>query len=246
MSNTRVKKRRRVKRTSPVLAMALTGNSKTGPCAITYAAQGSCPVTCVLQGHGCYAETGPMGIITAGLNSAAVGMTPDTIAVYEAEAIDRLPGNTDLRLHGVGDCRTNWAANWVAEACERYMRRSGVGVDAWTYTHAYHMVNRENWGKVSVLASCHSFDECEVAMARGYAACVIVEKFASGDKAWTEDTLAGAIAVVPCPFQTRGVQCVKCRLCMDDARLYDSRTVIAFEAHGRGRASVIKSLPVVM
>lgn len=241
------KKRRRAYRKpvyGAVIATPFSANRKTGPVAATYAAQGSCPVTCPLRGAGCYAEDGNAAIITRGINTASVGMTPDEIATAEADAIDGLTSRGDLRLHVVGDCRTNHGAATVATAVGRYLDRARCDAEAWTYTHAFLTVERANWGPVSVLASCHSFHEAEIAMAHGYAACVIVDRFTT-ESWWTEDTPAGRIKVVACPYQTKGVQCIKCRLCMDADRLLESRNVIAFEAHGNRRASVIRSLPVI-
>lgn len=244
MSQTQRRKVRKKPVPRPVVVTGVTDNRKTGPVAITYAAQGSCPVTCPLKGAGCYAESGPCGIITKQLNEAGTGLTPDEINEAEAAGIDTLTTRGDIRLHGVGDCRTNHGAATVATAVGRYLDRAHVDARAWTYTHAWWAVDKRSWGPISVLASCHSFDDAEIAMAKGYAASVIVERFLT-QSWWTVDTPAGRIKVIACPYQTKGVQCIKCRLCMDDEKLRKSRTVIAFEAHGSQRASVVRSLPVL-
>lgn len=232
------------------IAVALSDNNKTGPVACTYAAQGSCPVTCPLIGAGCYAEEGPVGIITRRLNAAGVGMTPDEIAEVEAAAIDRLPSLTDMRLHVVGDCRTNTAAATVAAAATRYADRfvhkaHGAPQGVWTYTHAWRTVDRASWGAVSVLASCETPFDVDQALARGYAAALVVPEFPNGDRAWRVDTLGGSFAVVPCPYQTKGVQCVKCRLCMADDRLRSGRVAVGFAAHGARANTVKRALEVL-
>ena len=68
-------------------AIETTENSKTGPVSVTYAAQGSCPDDCVFKGSGCYAETGPTGIITNRLNKQSGDADPVAIATEEAEKL---------------------------------------------------------------------------------------------------------------------------------------------------------------
>jgi hypothetical protein len=80
-----------------------------------------------------------------------------------------------MRLHTVGDCRTDEAAKIVAAAAERYMDAGGGPV--WTYTHAWRLVDRASWGRVSVLASCETPEQVELARARGYATAIVVDEF---------------------------------------------------------------------
>lgn len=167
------------------IAVARSGNEKIGDCATTYAAQASCPSSCVFfNGGGCYAENGRIYTSsTEPLNRAAasVSATALDVAKEEAAAISHLPVVTcdarPLRLHTVGDCRTDEAARIVAAAAAEYMRRGGGPV--WTYTHGWRTVDRASWGPVSVLASCETPEQVELARARGYATAVVVEEFES-------------------------------------------------------------------
>lgn len=235
--------RRRPKRAA--ICTPYSENAKTGRVAVTYAAQASCPTSCPLLGAGCYAEAGPMASITKRLKDAASGMTPLEVAKAEAAAIDAVPATTDLRLHGVGDCPDDECAATVASAATRFVTRgAGFGVKAWTYTHAWRTVGRESWGGVSVLASCHSVAEAEWAMRDGYAAAVIVESF--DGKAWEEyGNGSEPVRLIACRFQVDKTQCVDCRLCMDDSKLLESNSVIAFRAHGAKRKSVVATLNVL-
>ena len=245
------KRARASRKKPPKPAACVTGsdNRKTGPVAVTYAAQQSCPQTCPFLGSGCYAETGPMGSVTSRLNGAATGMSPYEIACAEAAAIRAAPANTDLRIHGVGDCRTELAAFTVAAAATEYVRRgSAFKVRAWTYTHAWRLVPRAAWLGVSALASVESYGDAAKAMSHGYAAAVVVPEFPDGATAYTIGWEKGGpedITVVPCPYQTKGVQCVKCRLCLDDRKLLEERRVIAFAAHGSKASSVKRTLKVI-
>lgn len=213
------------------LAVAASNNSKIGAAATTYAAQTSCPSSCVFfDGGGCYAESGATGVfVTTPLNKAARARphTPLDVAQAEADAIDGLcvrPG-TPLRLHTVGDCASDAAAALVAAAAARYEARGGGPV--WTYTHAWRTVRRSSWGAVNVFASCETPLDVAEARARGYATALVVEEFPT-DRRYDEDT----VQVVPCPSQTRGRTCTSCRLCFNDTARRDAGVTIGFAVHG--------------
>lgn len=216
------------------IAVPRSSNEKIGDCATTYAAQASCPRSCVFfNGGGCYAENGRIFTSTTGpLNETAERLkaTPVDVARTEATAIGLLPVfacmDRPLRLHTVGDCRTDEAARIVADAAAEYRRRGGGPV--WTYTHAWRIVDRESWGDVSVLASCETPEQIELARGRGYATAIVVEEFASRRRHF-----AGGAAILPCPAQTTDrVTCSSCRLCMDDAGLRERGYSIGFAVHG--------------
>jgi hypothetical protein len=232
--------------TGPALAKETTDNLKLGPVSATYASQTSCPRSCPWLGAGCYAESGNVAWTTRRLNGSRQ-RGPLAVARAEAKAIDRLTGDRLLRLHVVGDCRTNAAARVVGEACKRYGRRGMLprgGRKCWTYTHAWRTVARESWGTaVSVLASVETARDARAAMAAGYAAALVVIEH-ERESAYQID----GVTVVPCPEQTRGVQCRDCGLCRDDERLRAAGLVIGFAAHGSRAAAVrgrLIGLPMV-
>jgi hypothetical protein len=103
-------------------AVAESGNKKTGLCSATYASQNSCPDDCALLNAGCYAQKGNTNIYTLQVNRFRD--TALQVAKREAQAIDGLPANLDLRLHVVGDCKTIAAAKLVATAVRRYLKRA--------------------------------------------------------------------------------------------------------------------------
>lgn len=208
------------------IAKETSGNAKIGDCATTYAAQESCPPSCVFfNGGGCYAETGRIGkFVTSALNEATrdSGASALDVAEAEAAAIDGLTGTKPLRLHTVGDCATDEAARIIAAAAERYTARGGGPV--WTYTHAWRTVSRASWGSVSVLASCETPLDVVLAQARGYATAIVVEEFEAGRRLHD--------GVLPCPAQTSDRACDNCRLCFNDKRLRDIGYSVGFEIHG--------------
>src|SRR5262249_30218679 len=140
------------------------------------------------------------------------------IAQAEAKAIDALTGDRLLRLHVVGDARTAAAARTLGAAARCYAARGNAprhGRKVWTYTHAWRAVPPASWGAaVSVLASVEPVHDARDAMARGYAAAVVVAAF-ERPSAYPID----GVTVIPCPNQTRGVSCRDCGLCRDDERL---------------------------
>lgn len=219
-------------------AVELSRNAKLGLVHATYASQESCPSSCPLRDNGCYAESGHTAFQTRRLNQASVGASPLDVARAEAEAIrGTLSGRLDLRLHVVGDCATSEAAATVAEAALSTLK---PGRRAWSYTHAAADVERAAWGKVSVLASCETPTQVKAAQDAGWATAIILPQFA-------QDGLheVAGLKVLPCVNQTRGVQCVDCRLCFNDARLRDKGITIAFTPHGSGAKRVAKALPVL-
>lgn len=217
-----------------VFAVEEARSGKVGPVSATYAAQQSCPRDCAFLGNGCYAENGHTALyVTRRLNRADPSASPLDVALREAELIDGLSGERDLRLHIVGDCATVEATLIVSAAAERYMDRGGRR--AWTYTHAWRDVPRWAWGRVSVLASCETPADVVEANRRGCATALTVLGH-PGERRYD----AGPLRILPCPEQTRGVTCAECRLCTDDAGLRARGLTIAFALHG-GRSSIGKA-----
>lgn len=222
---------------SVAIFVRLSSNSKIGVAAATYVStKASCP-KCPLQGRGCYAESGRMGIHVARLNAAAEGVSRLQAAQAEAQAIDQgaVLGALPLRLHVAGDAATSQAAKIVAAAAARYQARGGG--QPWTYTHAWRKVPRKAWGRVSVLASIERIEDGAKALTHGYAPALVVAAHASA-KAYE----AGGVHWVPCPEQTRGITCSECRLCFNADALAERHTGIAFAAHGVSRKRVLTVL----
>ena len=205
---------------------------------VTMAAQASCPPDCPFFKKGCYAERGPQGMITSKLNKSPI-TDPVGIAEHEAKQIGRLSGVFDLRLHVVGDARTDQAAMILAHASAEYRTKHNRPV--WTYTHA-HDVDRNSWGPVSVLRSCESMEQVKKAHQDNYAAALVVAEFESEKAYPLEDGYVG----IPCPQMTgKAASCAECGLCKKDRLLHSSKRVILFAAHGSGKKRVIEMLKLV-
>ena len=217
---------------NPVTLVARSKNRKLGAVAATYVSQQSCPRDCPFLRSGCYAESGPIGVITHRLNRSG-RRSPKSLALAESKLIASAPGDRPLRVHVVGDCRTNGSAQIVSRAMANYPNRS------WTYTHAWRKVHRRSWGKANVLASCESIASVRKARRGGYATVLTVPKF-QADRAYN---VTPDIRLIPCPNQTRGVTCAQCRLCWDAERLRKSRLTIGFALHGNRAKSVNNKQP---
>lgn len=204
-------------------ATELTANRKLGPMSTTYAAIGSCPTSCaLLKSRSCYGMMGPVSWQWRKLN----GTNKAAIARDEARHIDGLTGLYDLRIHTLGDCSSDQAAQIVSAAAERFMQRHGK--QAFGYTHAWRDVSRRSWGEVSVLASCETPTEVRAAKRRGWATAIVVTHHQQDTAYWVD-----GIKLVPCPEQTgRVASCHDCRLCMRDDKLKAAGVTIAFAAHG--------------
>lgn len=224
-------------KTDGVVAVEESNNEKTGAVSCTYCHQKSCPPGCPFLKNGCYAEQGNIrSYILPRLLTVEGRIDALVLAKREAKAIRNLTGKRPLRLHVVGDCRTEAAARTVSEACAEYTSRHEQ--PAWSYTHAFREVPREAWGSVSILASCEKPEDLTEAHSRGYAAAMVVEKHESSKAV----PLPGGFKGIPCIEQTKGTKCIDCRLCFDASRLHANKMVILFAAHGRGENMVKAAL----
>lgn len=224
----------------------LSKNVKIGEVSATYASiDGSCPSDCAHKGAGCYAQAGNVGIHVNRLDKAFSAATSparrlDARAVARAEAREikaAIKAGKDtraLRIHVSGDCRTPAAAREIAKAVEGWK-----GGPVWSYTHGWKQVARENWGKISVLASVDRVEDMPLAFSRGYAPAVVVAAHPKDGKAFRRED---GTKIIPCPAQTRDVTCVECGLCMNATMLHSQRAAISFAAHGvsKRKLTVIK------
>ncbi len=231
--------------TAPAIAVERSADRKLSTdktVSATWASQGSCPANCSFYLSGCYAETGHAGITTKRLNMAqSIGMfTPEQIARFEADAVNRLKGKYDLRGHVVGDCKTVEAARIVSEAYNAYIKRSGKRV--WTYTHALD-VPRSVWGDVSILRSCESVEQLQVEHDRGYACSLVVP---TKHESHRPVNLGNGFTGIPCPYQVKKTEsCKACGLCMQDKHLHRRKLVILFAPDSGTDKKIKKALQVL-
>jgi hypothetical protein len=231
-----------------------SGNTKiigSKPVDATYAAiKYTCPTTCPLKGDGCYAETSFVGMINARMERRARRGSPLDLARAEAAAIDasydggKVPEGRALRIHVAGDSRTLAGTRIINNAVGRWKKRGGG--KAWSYTHAFRHVPREEWSNVSILASVSNVAEVELARQQGYA-CTIVVATHPSDKTYLLD--GSDIKWIPCPAQVKPggkqIGCTDCKLCFNADRLFENNMGIAFAAHGVRRNNIKRYLNII-
>lgn len=215
----------------------------------TYASiEHTCPDTCPLKHHGCFAEAGASHLTMGRLNARAKRWDWDPLDVSFAEAelisrafADGVPqdgarGGRDLRLHVGGEVSCRLGAIALGIEARRWRARGGGAV--WTYTHRWREIPRASWGSegIAVFASAERPEELEEAAARGYPAAITLPVFTNGrdqaeirPRAFTPE--GSSFTVIPCPAETRGRTCVQCRLCLDHD-LLGARKAIGFFVHG--------------
>lgn len=235
---------------SPV-ALVETGKKKRpvpqGPfCASTYVSiRSTCPDSCAFKDAGCYAQVGASRRIMKPLDEANVragdAVLNEAVLVSRAYGGKQVPqdgarGGRDLRLHVGGDVDAEVSVSRLSFVAQGWAERGGGAV--WTYTHRWREIPAERWRGIRVWASCETPFEARAAHRRGYRAALVFQG-SLGPLAFNYH----GFRVVPCPFETRGVTCVKCRLCLD-AKLPPT-TVIGFSAHGQRKDDAKRRLAVL-
>jgi len=236
--------------------VADSDNSKISPkehkVSATYTSiKASCPTTCQLRNEGaCYAMGGPIAIIMRNLDKESSQYSANEVADEEYKLIvnsfngkeipqDGAKGGRDLRLHVFGDSTTVYAAQKLSAAADHWKNRNGGTV--WTYTHAWENVHRSNWGNnVSILASVDNSVDGIKAIKQGYAPARIV-----GTHQNHKMVVEHGIRWIPCPEQTNGINCTKCRLCLNADNLMQKGMGIQFAAHGIGTKKIKRRLNVI-
>lgn len=211
---------------------------------VTYAStKASCSNKCPWFEAGCYALTGRVGMVNNKLNDNA---SPHEVTLDEVSSIneswggEKIPQGQCLRLHVSGDCKNSKDVEFLASACNNWIKRGGDKV--WSYTHFWRKVPRKSWGKVSILASVESYKDAKLAIKKSYAPAIVVPKFPNNKKSFVKNE----IKFIPCPAQTfEKVTCLDCRLCFDVDKLLERNCGIAFESHGVQKNSINKKLKVL-
>lgn len=190
--------------------------------------------------NGCYVDADSfMHRAMLTLDAGARGKTGAEVIAEEVAAIDAawprgIPqdgarGGRDLRLHIGGDVPDEASARALAGAAARWIARGGGRV--WTYTHSWRAIAADAWWPISVLASVETPEDADLARQRGYPPAAVVTDFPDGKRLFR----FGAGALLPCPAETLGKNCVSCRVCLDGVG-----PGIAFKVHGRD-AQVVRA-----
>lgn len=216
-----------------VLFVRSSKNRKTGPIPVSVTDEGSCPASCPLQGAGCYAAYGHAGARWRSASREGV-----TWAEFCA-VVASLPPGTLWRHNEAGDLpgdgRPDGGLDHVALAALVVANRGRRG---FTFTHRplssaadRLAVRRANAEGFIINLSADSLADADrlAALEVGPVAVVLPE---GAPRAASRTP--GGLKVVVCPAQTHDLTCLECRLCAAPGR----KSVVAFLAHGQGRALV--------
>jgi len=201
-----------------VLVVQNSQNQKIGDMHATYAPQLTCPTSCPF-----YPDI--YGDIRDPEQRVMIQVE---LAEIEAQKIDELPANKNLRVHVVGDSDNHISANLIGSAMVRYGLRSENNSVAYTYTHSWGKVHESEWKGANVIASCETPQDIKDARKQGYA-CEWTYKEHATRKVHERD----GIKVLPCPNNFNAdVKCTDCMKCADLKLLKKNEWVIGLSVHG--------------
>lgn len=217
---------------APVHLSRKSTNVKTGPIPVSTSARSTCPSTCKLKGHGCYAENAPLSFHW---NAVSRG----TNAVSWADFVDeirRLKDGQLWRHNQAGDLQG--AGDVIDAKALRELTKANKGKRGFTYTH-YPMtaqnlkaVRAAVKGGFTINLSADSLDQADELVKLGLPVVAIVPP---GWRKW--QTPAGN-RITLCPAQVLDyMTCAVCGLCQKA----DRRAIVAFEAHGSRKGAVMKT-----
>ena len=211
-----------------VKAVRNSQNAKVGNMHATYSPQVTCPTSCPFYPkiHGDVLDVETRMHIQI------------QFAEIEAQKIDELFPDKNLRIHVVGDSSNSISARIIGSAMVRYEKRGaelGYKVQAFTYTHAWnepYNVPESDWQGARVIASCETDRDIERARELGYA-CELTLPVLETNKVYETK---GGNKVLPCPnVFNKEVQCNDCMKCADIGLLKSRNWVIGLSTHGAFR-----------
>lgn len=208
-----------------ITAVERSKNAKLGAMSATYAPiEETCPESCPLLGHGCYAQKGLVKLQEMRLHKKPL-LAHATLGYQEFLEICMLTGKLPLRAHVSGDVLDADHASWLGLAMRMHTLKAGQ--PAWTYTHRWKEIARASWMGATVLASCHSPEEVADALTAGYAPCVVLPEAHPSRRTYEWKGLK----IIPCPaqFSPRTVTCSTCRICSHPEKWAPRGFVLGFQ-----------------
>jgi hypothetical protein len=207
-----------------------SGNTKTGPIPVTTSSRSTCPSTCSFKGAGCYAENFPLSLhwdkVTAGK-----GLSWDDFI----DEVSRMKKGQLWRHNQAGDLA---GQDDVIDAAKlRQLVEANQGRRGFTYTHYppskenLKALRHANMHGFTINMSADSLADADQLAPLGLPLVVVVPP------GWREGKTPEGRKVTLCPAQTmEHMTCAVCKLCSNAER----HAIVAFEAHGARRRTVIK------
>lgn len=213
-----------------------SANVKTGAIPTSVTSSDSCPLSCPLNGSGCYAESGPLAIHWKKTTEGARGMSWGAFC----SAIEALPTGQFWRHNVAGDIPSeNDDRELISPAMLGALVKANIGKRGFTYTHKtqreanFKWIEEANkWG-FCINMSANSLEEADSLAARNIAPVVTILPIDSPKKTITPQ----GRAVITCPATYReDISCVTCQLCAISSR----SVIVGFPAHGTSKKKAEK------
>lgn len=207
-------------------------NTKTGPIPVSTTSSDSCPRSCPLMGHGCYAETGPLAWHWSRVPK--LGMPWKAFCA----AVAALPVGTLWRHNQAGD---------LPHKRGRVDRRqldalvtANAGKRGFTYTHHNVVLNMyallgANAKGFTINLSADDLHEADAFAKTGMPVVVVLDS-RENHKQVLHTPQGRKIVVCPATYDTT-VNCKSCQLCA----VANRHVIVGFPAHG-ARKQLINSL----
>ncbi len=202
-------------------------NAKTGPMPVTTSSHDTCPAACPLQGNGCYAEHGPLGMFWKKISVATSGAWKRLCASVAA-----LPEGTVWRHNQAGDLPHT--SERIDSAAVAALVKANAGRRGFTYTHHdpaignnARIIAAANRMGFTINLSGNNLAHADELKALAIAPVVVVLPI---DAPKVQATPAGNRVIV-CPATYRDdVTCQSCKLCS-----LQRDVIVGFPAHGTAR-----------
>jgi hypothetical protein len=217
-------------------------NSKVGPIPVSTTSAETCPDACPLKRNGCYADTGPLGMIWSALSKANPGeafkrgrnMLQSLTWSQFVEAVSALPEGTLWRHNQAGDLPG--VNNAIDHRAPTDLVIANMGKRGFTYTHK--PLTSENAASIAfanrngftINLSADNLAEADELKASGIGPVVtLLDASVNGN---AQITTPKGTRVVVCPATYRDdINCASCKLCSHALR----ETIVGFPAHGTSK-----------
>ena len=211
-----------------IKVVSQSSNKKTGAITQTYSSSNTCPSRCPFKNSGCYASSGPCGLVWKKMQNS---IKPQDLKAY----LENIPTTKLLRHNVAGDIAIEGTSQVNGELL-KVLTEAYKGHNAYTYTHCE--LNQDNASLIKeacnkgfiINISCENLEQVKLARVLGLPCVLTCESFEGTSK--TIDK----IRFVKCPSYKEGVTCASCQMCAK-ARNF----VVVFEAHGTSKKKAIKS-----
>lgn len=203
-------------------------NAKTGPIPVTTTSEETCPESCPLKKHGCYAESGPLALFWRKVTERKAGLSWEA-ALGE---IRKLPKGTLWRHNQAGDLPGN--GDSIDSEAMRQLVVANRGKRGFTYTHKpatgdnAALIAQANESGFAVNLSADNLSEADSLAAMGIGPVVVV---LPAEQTRAVKTPQGRhVAICPATISDN-VTCAACGLCAEIGR----KAIIGFPAHGTSK-----------